>query len=126
MHSLEEIAGWSLEEIRREILKLLPKDHRLIFGPGTDEDTLSVHIETPEGKLLWRREGFEERTLLLDAFGWLWTQKRPAPGLGTPWAQKRFPKLQHVPFKTSGIPDPADVDPEEVLAVYGYGRKKAT
>lgn len=118
---MEEMAAWSLDEIRDHIQRLLPEGHT--FVSLASASTWLARIEDPDGTRLWEKMGLDQRILLLDAFGWLWLQGHASPEPGTPWARKLTLEPQPVAKRSSRDPDPEDLDPEEVKAVYGLGRK---
>jgi hypothetical protein len=127
MPSVEEMAAWTLDEIKVHIQLILPKGHQFVFGRRQAADSLApwaARFEDSDGKGLWEQSGMDERVLLLDAFGWLWRQQQPAAAPGTPWAQKEGLRQQHIVRRPSNDPEPEDLDPAEVLAVYGLGPKE--
>jgi len=124
MPTLEEMTSWSLDEIRLHIQRHLPADHQFFVEEG--DFGWKVRFEAPDGAQLWEQVGFDERVVLLDAFGWLWLRKSPteqAPG--SPWVRRPDLRQEHVVRPPTTEPDPEDLDPDEVLAVYGYERKKS-
>lgn len=123
MPSVEEMATWAPDEIMAHIQRLLPEGHE--FGLGRQGIALWLaRVVNSSGDKLWERSGMDERVLLLDAYGWLWLQRQAAPAPDTPWARRPSPKLQQVSRSPSTDPDPEDLDPAEVLAVYGFGPKR--
>lgn len=124
MFSLEEMASWTLEEVRHQIKELLPKGHKFGVRQLEGDEGWEAHYEDAEGNVLWRRSGLDERVLLLDAFGWLFVQQRSRPAPGSPWNKRPPVAQQPIEHRPVEIPDPEDLDPAEVLAVYGYGPKK--
>jgi hypothetical protein len=121
MFSLEEISSWSLDEIRFHIRELLLKGQRFSVTPT--EGGWVARIEDTGGTRLWEHSGWDERILLLDAFGWLWLRQQARPSPDSPWNRRNPLTQKSLELQLPPIPDPEDVDPEEVLAVYGLRKK---
>lgn len=123
MPSLEDMQSWSKDEIKAHMVDILPEDTR--FHCVWDQPSERFHgwFER-EGDVAWDQWGFDERMLLLDAFGWCWTQRQPAGNPDSPWAPRtgRVP-MEQVTRKAVRMTDPEDVDPVEVLSVYEAHRK---
>lgn len=66
------------------------------------------------------REGADKRLVLLDVFGWLWLRDMPKPSTDSPWVRKNNPTIATVTrrFQGSHLPDPEDLDPEEIAKVH--------
>lgn len=121
MLSLEDMAAWTLDEIRAHIRRFLPEGHTFHFG---QDDGWKARLESPDGEILWERTGLDERVLLLDAFGWLWVRRQGAPSVDSPWGRRKGPEQKLVEQPPVQIPDPEDLDPAEVMSVYEAARKK--
>lgn len=139
--TLEEMTAWSVGEIQGEIHALLPKG--LNFEALPDEGgfwTVSfwrVDEETGDKKVVWVETGPDQRIQLFNAYGWLWSQRRPKPPGHSPWQERRrevgedqinrAAARRHLPRTSPGgrrAPDPEDLDPDEVRSVYEQARKK--
>jgi len=123
MVSPEEVAAWSIDELRAEILHLLPTNWQL----GTDENrsgywTLKIYSfdddQNPVIEL--EKENADLRLALLDVFGWLWFKKMPQPSQDSPWVRKNDPTVASVTRRAQriNVPDPEDLDPEEIARVH--------
>jgi hypothetical protein len=128
--TLEEVTAWSLEDIRAGIAARLPKGWTLEekVHPG---GTIRARIcrLSPEGTSVaeWQDMHVDPKILLLGAFGFLWLREcRPDPT--SPWARHSNPTREAMNRRVNAIrctvPDPPDVDPREVQAVYEAAKKK--
>ena len=74
-------------------------------------------------KILFEDWGIDFRILLFNAIGWLMQRSQPKPAPGSPWVRRHDDtraRVQKVVFRgAAGAPDPADLDPGEIQAVYG-------
>lgn len=125
MPSIEQISTWTIPEILQEIRARLTEG--CTFVEGTKEGwyiaTVQQTVANAEVKVLWSESGADRKILLLNAFGWLWLRdqqpKRPAwrPRTGEgPSRPTRGPLVN--------VPDPPDLDPAEIRAVYQKGPPK--
>jgi hypothetical protein len=115
--SFEEMAHWTVDDINAQILLALPKGWK--FDLQTHPDHWRAAYKTETGDEVWAEEHYALRILLMSAFGWLWQQKNPArvhpawnPNPSRPLAPVRRSEPQHT------IPDPEDLNPENIRAVY--------
>jgi len=121
MPDYTEITAWSTEELREQIRKALPSGWRI--QQGDDDGHLWFRFLQPKGDdwaVIWDNYHFDEKTLLLDAYCWLWLRDQPKL---TPeesvWAPRRGELTQKgVTRRATAVPDPEDLDPVEVWAVY--------
>jgi hypothetical protein len=128
--TLEEVTTWSPDEIRAAIRDLLPKGWAFEEKPFT-EGSRRIRLLRPGEKELeveWSEYHIDARLLLLGAYGHLWLRQHQ-PHRDSPWVRRNNPTREAVTRRvnTSGrshIPDPADVDPDEVEAVYEEARRK--
>lgn len=127
--TLEEVVAWSLDEIRGGIGALLPEgwifEEKSVGQGSTRIRLLSPGENGPQVE--WEDYHIDLRILLFGAYGHLWMrQNQPHPD--SPWVRRRNPIreaiLRQVFARPSNIPDPADVEPGEVEAVYERTRKK--
>jgi hypothetical protein len=129
MATLEEVVVWSLDEIRGGICELLPAGWVFEEDP-VGQRAARVRLLRPgeEGpQVEWEDTHHDLRLLLLGAYGHLWLrqhQVRP----DSPWVRRHNPTREAVTRQVLArfprVPDPADVDPSEVQAVYETTRKK--
>jgi uncharacterized protein (DUF2235 family) len=121
MATLAEMTAWSIEEARAEIDSALPAGW--VFTQS-HVGLFRALIRDAEGAVQWSESNYDERLLLLDTFGWLWTRTLEAPTEG-PWAPRRAEltsrSVQRHALKLS---DPEDIDPDELAAVYSVGPDK--
>lgn len=117
MPSVEEMSAWTEEETRAAIHVLLPEGWH--FNLLRREGMLVAQFLGPDGGEIWARAEPDRKILLLNAYGWLWSRgKSPEHPM---WRSRT--KLTRVPVHRVGlpgveVPDPEDLDPEEVVSVY--------
>lgn len=119
MPTLAEMTTWSLEDIQREIHSLLPEGWK--FGWRQEEGV--AWFESDSGLIPWECTEIVPETLLLNAYGFLWrrTQKPGHPAWGSRTSRILVP-VGGVSLLGIGVPDPEDLDPAEILAVYGASK----
>lgn len=111
-----EVASLSEDALEAEIQGLLRPDERFDFFQKQHYWYAEVWRE-PES--LWRNTGFDKRLLLLDTYGWLWARLNPATSHLWTSRKQELPRPPPAWQETSSVPDPEDLDPSEVDAVYG-------
>jgi hypothetical protein len=123
MITLAEVAAWTVPEIAARIYSILPADWEFIRGVTPDGIPSAEFKDS--GFVIWQDTHLDERLLMLNAFGWVFT-KRPTmrhpawirgsiPG-GTPHVAASAPHLAPT--------DPEDLDPAEIESVYGAPESK--
>jgi hypothetical protein len=126
MPSVENIEVWTIDETLGEIARLLPEG--TVFVEAVKEGWHTAFIQrkgdgTTPPEILWQDHGPDRRILLLNAFGWLWLrgQKTKHPA----WKPRtgNDPVRRH-PAHFPNVPDPPDLDPEKLRAVYEKGPKR--
>jgi hypothetical protein len=123
--TLEEVTAWSLDDIREGIRVLMPEGW--VFEERSQHVRLMCPLEKGF-KVEWEHFHIDPKYLLLGAYGHLWLrQHKPSPD--SPWVRRNNPSREAVTRQVARrtpccIPDPADVDPAEVEAVYEQVRKK--
>lgn len=110
--SLEELTAWSLEELTAEVKARLPEGQELILGPNR------VAIKGLDS-ILWEESGLDVRVLLYSAYAFL--TGLPDPSDASPWVRRQPRNVVRRPLPDQSIPDPGDLDPEEIESVY-FGR----
>jgi hypothetical protein len=125
MPTFEELRCWTPDEIETAIRLGVP--HDIQFACGLDREAGAWFVrfwrEDAEGKktILFEDWGFEQRITYLNAYGWMWVRQQPKPSPVSPWARRG-----EVPIarrkKPPQVPDPEDLNPEEVLAVYAQAK----
>jgi hypothetical protein len=113
---LSEMTAWSLEEARAALLKALPTGwafsilHRNPFRAVIKDGDAVV----------WTGDNYEERLLILDAYGYMATRQAPEPTFG-PWVPRRAELTSEVVLSHAMTPDPPDIDPAELAVAYSIG-----
>lgn len=117
MPTLTEMTAWSDEETLAEIQAALPPGWA--FKCPNDDGYWVPAITDEQGVQVWGEPFADLRTALLSAFMWLWTRGQPE---NPRWTRRR----ELHPHAVAGafglphvaVPDPPDLDPAEVQAVY--------
>ena len=120
---LEEMTAWSLDEIVGAIYTLVPKPW--VFEHWQDDDYVfhaRVKVKSSE-QSLWEDTHADERLLLFNAYGWLWARNQPKLPPDDPWVRRRELTSSAVSRMALGIPDPEDLQPDEIKSVYEQHRK---
>jgi hypothetical protein len=124
---LHEIAFLPLEDAETAILATLPEGYDLTFAMDAGQWVARFHDNS--GTVLWSGYGPDRRILLFDAYGWFLQQRgdKPrhpawAPRSGEIVVAPRHGAKAHQSH--TPIPDPEDLDPSEILAVYGIKPRK--
>lgn len=118
-----EMTAWSLEETRFHLQNVLPKGWK--FEQGVDEEYLWARVLQDDGVVVWDNIHLDERTLLLDAYCWLHFRSQPKLDRSSVWAERRVELTRRgVTQRVMSVPDPEDLDPEEIRSVYEQARKK--
>lgn len=114
MPTVDEVALSSDAEIEAYLRQLLRPGEDIVITWNNFWLARVVSGET----LLWDLTGFDRRVLLLDVYGWLW--KRTQPAVSPLWRRRQELTRADVNRQatSSREPDPEDVDPGEVQAVY--------
>jgi len=122
MFTLEETTTWTADDVFARIRLSLPLEWEWELTRDFQSGWLSAAIKDTEGKTQWLGEHTDAKILFLDALGWLRLRdhkiKHPV------WK----PRDQEVPLYrppvpvTTNIPDPPDLGPDEVDAVYKTSR----
>jgi hypothetical protein len=121
--NLSEIHLCSDAEIETTLLDLLRSGEKFTFGL---EQGWVGEITNGEG-LVWESVTLDKRILLLDVYAWLWFRAYPTqPSATSPWIRRRELSREIVTRRAT-TPEPEDLDPAEVQAVYeahSHGSKK--
>ncbi len=118
-----EMTAWSLDEVRAHLRRVLPSGWK--FEQGEAEEFLWAQILDENGGAIWDHVHMDERLLLLDAFCWLYFRPQPKPE-NSVWSERRAELTRRGVMQKvlESVPDPEDLNPEEVRSVYGLDRKK--
>ena len=121
MPTLEEVASWTLDQIRAQIHQLLPKGWKFDLQQHTDH--WRAFYRTEADVEVWADRHYDQRIMLLNAWGWLWQQRDPKK-VHPAWRPKPGRQLIPVVHPASQAPDPEDLDPREVASVYSESDRR--
>ena len=133
MPTVEEMTAWTCEEIETAIRVALPPGIQFDCGYDREAGTWFVCFwrQQPDGKkyILFQDWGFEQRITYFNGYGWVWARQQPKPPVHSPWQPRRqevAPPRVHPQVSTA--PDPEDLNPDEIQAVYadfrGHPKKR--
>lgn len=120
--------GWDVDRTLDEIQALLPPGWAFRFEPHLRGFWVAEFYDKSKA-LLWEDANPAANLLLFDAYGWIKerVQPRKTPGPGSNWVRRRELTVQQVSaeaLQRSRLPDPPDLDPNEVASVYDSHRHK--
>lgn len=123
MFAIEEVAAWSNADIVAHIEEFKPVGHNFQHGYDRESQFWFVRFyDQRQTDPVWEDYSPDERLALYNAFGWVWASSQPAPAPGSAWhrRQELTPKAVTKKVALGGhtVPDPEDIDPLEVQAVY--------
>lgn len=134
MPTLEEMTAWSVEEIEGAIRAELPDSLRLECGRDVGLGAWFIRFwqkQTDPPELLYQDWGVDQRLTYFNGYGWLWARQRPQPPAHSPWVRRReitLPVVRRTALSKAIPPDPEDLDPNAVEAVYadlrGHPKKR--
>ena len=132
MPTLEEMTAWSAEEIEGAIRCSLPAGFYFECGLDQEAGAWFARFWRPsesQRTVLYQDWGIDQRLTYFNAYGWLWAQKQPKPPAHSLWARRREvtrETVQQRAFRGVRVPDPPDLDPEQIEAVYAdtFGKPK--
>lgn len=114
MFTAADITLWGPEEALHELKESLPLGWKLFLR--TEEQYAVAELYDGDDNRVWIGSNFDRKILCLDALGWLMTRnhkpRHPA------WKPREHEVTLRVPNQPSLGPDPLDLDPAEVAAVY--------
>jgi len=122
LDSPDETLSWSDEQIEHEIASSVSDLDFVCEWVGA---VWSARIETHAGKgetprILHVSENVDRRLALMDVYGYLWLKEQEGPVKGSLWdPEQPRPVKSAVPKTLVPAPDPGDLDPNEIVAVYG-------
>lgn len=118
MFSLGETTTWTAEDARVRLQHSIPATWKLSYR--VEEGWHLASLVDQGGDLVWSGENADQKILFLDALGWLRLRKhQPSNPMWRPRGQE---VPLHRPAVEDKYPDPLDLDPEEVAAVYKTSR----
>jgi hypothetical protein len=118
--SIEETRIWTAEQVFDRLRAMLPAGWTI--AQAVESGWHSVILQDAEGVQQWAGEHVDPKFVGLDALGWLRVRgqavKNPA------WRPRDQEVSLHRPPMpvVSAVPDPEDLDPKEVEAVYRTSR----
>lgn len=122
MATWAEVSTWTNSDIVVEIQKLLPEEwvfeHQL---EPTGAFSARV-VEMSMGYVQWQDEQADERLLLLNAYGWLFTRKPTARHPA--WIRGESNVVPVTKQMLPVVEDPEDLNPSEIESVYGKPESK--
>lgn len=116
---------WDDERTKAEIAALLPDDWEFLFGWDNEGYWKAAFVDGG-GTIVWDDAVPAANILLRNAYAWLALRSSPRRQ-GPAWVRRRELTLAQVnadALRKARVPDPPDVDPQEVEAVYQAKRPK--
>lgn len=126
MPTLEEMTGWSVLEIEAAIRSSLPPEVRFECGFDREAGVWFVRFwQEREGQkvVLFQEWGIEQRLTYFNGYGWLWARQKPPPPKHSPWKPRQHEVLPQIRVGKTRTPDPEDLNPDEIKAVYDAFRE---
>lgn len=124
MLDLEQMVSWTPTQIQAAIQAMVPDGWAFQFG--VQGDRFQATFQNPMGEDVWTDTHWDTQNLLLSAYGWLWMRLN-GPVRRSTWQRRAKHGLRHVPGLVTlpgiTVPDPEDLDPGEINAVYTPGSK---
>jgi len=117
--TLEEVSAWSNDELDAQIHSLL--EPGWTFNVRPEDGWWYGIVADAEGGQEWADSQADVRLLLLNAYGWLYTHRQQPKDPLWRRRQELDPRVVRGQVSLCGVtvPDPEDLDPNEVRAVYG-------
>lgn len=120
MLPLEDTTNWTADDALAYLKKVLSPDWRL--ESRTTDDGWPCLVLTNEEGVQWEGEHPDPKILYLNALGWVSYRKRQYKVKNPVWQRRNEEvPLARPPVKEE-TPDPPDLDPDEVDAVYRSSR----
>lgn len=114
-----EMTAWSLEELSSEIIRRTPKG--LAFVRDRSDGWFTASFIDADANVVWQGYHADLRFLLFDVLGWLILRgTKPRNPVWTPRTHEVdiSQRLHRAASPTPVVPDPLDLDPEELISVY--------
>ena len=119
MFTLTEAAAWSEAETLMKVMESLPVGWRI--QEKVAGNSFSASVTDPSGAQVWSGEQQDRKLLFLDCLGWLRVKDHRAKN--PMWrARDNEVPLYRPSVSPSPVPDPPDLDPNEVASVYKTSR----
>lgn len=126
MLTIEEMSAWTADDVQDQIRGMTPVG--LVFSTGLENGVWFARFsDSATNDTLWEDFGIDRRILLFNAYGWVWmrqvwTRHKSPSTNDTPWVRRREITAAVATRQGNHIPDPEDLDPDEVAAVYNRPR----
>lgn len=114
MFTLTETAFWSADVALERLNAALPVGWKLALREEAQYSIAELYDEN--GLQVWHSFNLDPKPLYLDGLGWL--MLRSHKPLHPAWRPREYEVQLSVPAVQAHEPIPADLDPDEVLAVY--------
>lgn len=118
MFTLAETTTWTAEDTLMKVREALPDGWTI--RERFSGSKYYADLFDQDGATMWSGEQEDPRLLFLDCLGWLsvrgYKTKNPV------WKARDTEVPLHRPAISTSIPDPPDLDPDEVAAVYKTSR----
>ena len=116
---LAEMSSWDTDEVRSAVVAAMPPGWVFQFTARCPFRA----VMSCGDQVYWEGFNYEERLILLDAYGYLALRLTSAPTIG-PWASRRAELTSSsVQKQVLDLPDPGDLDPQELAAAFSTGDK---
>jgi len=114
MFTLAEVALWSAEETLQRLTSSLPLEWKLTLRVESGYAVAELHDD--KGERRWLSSNVDPKLLYLEGLGWL--RVRDHKTVHPVWRPREHEVVLRVPNPVTDEPDPPDLDPSEVDAVY--------
>lgn len=129
MHTLEEMSVWGVDDaLAHTELEAAKQGLDVHYYADFEESGVwVVKLTNAEGEEVWQDQGFEQRILLLSAYGWLCTHNALiTDAADSVWVRRQEitadAVTRRVNYGPMG-PDPEDIDPDEIAAMWAKATK---
>jgi hypothetical protein len=116
MFSLEETLTWTSDEVHERLRSVLPAGWSL--ERTTEAGWHRVTLLDPAGIQQWTGEHPDPKFVGLDALGWLRLRNHQVKHPAWKPRETEVPLYRDPVLVSAPVPDPPDLDPSEVEAVY--------
>jgi len=114
MFALAEVALWDIDETLQQLKAALPLGWKLTLRVESGYSVAELHDE--KGDCCWVSSNPDPKLLFLEGLGWLMVRDHKT--IHPAWRPREHEVELRVPNPVSDAPDPPDLDPSEVDAVY--------
>lgn len=114
MFTLSEVGFWSVEETLQHLKSALPLGWKLMLRVESGYSVAELYGE--KGDRCWVSSSPDPKLLYLEGLGWLMVRNHKPSHPA--WRPREHEVELRVPNPPSDEPDPPDLDPSEVAAVY--------